>query len=506
MIPLRPYQERSVDALRRGLLERKRRQMLYAPTGAGKGHIATAIVQSSSERGRRVLVLSHRRELVEDLSGRFDKAGIEHGVILAGHWRYLPWLPVQIASVPTLARRDKPEADLVIVDEAHHATASTWKQILDAYPNAPIIGLSATPVRMDGRPLGELFESLVIAATPAELVEDGYLVPVTGFAYDAPDLHEVKKTAGDYNEQALGLVMSEKKLVGNIAEQYLKHARGPDGRLLKAIIFAVHVEHSRTLVERFRELGVAAEHVDGSMARRERDAVFQRYRAGATTVVSNVMIATEGFDLPDIACVILARPTLSVGLAIQMIGRGRRPVPCACGAIPHWRDATCKCGRPVVKRALRLHDHAGVVVQHGLPDDPREWSLDADASEGRRGKGGAAAVSVRTCKQCFAIYAPTLPACPQCGFVNPKRTTEIKEVEGEAVPLEKIRPRIVTSEENMKSHYLRLLKKAQAKGHKAGEAAYQFKWLYHRWPDRRWAESAPVADVATPGAEVSSHA
>lgn len=473
---LRPYQAALVEKLRAAIRAGHRRILAQSPTGSGKGSVLATMVQTCTSRGRPCVVMTPRRELVEDLSARIGSLGVEHGVILAGDKRVRPESLCQVASVQTLARRTKPPADLVIVDEAHHSTAASHEKILAAYPDATIIGFTATPCRLSGKGLGTIFDSLVIGPQPAELVRDGYLVPVTGFAYDAPALAGVHKTGGDYNEAELGVVMGGTKLVGNIVEQWRAHAAGT-----RTVVFAVNVEHSKHLVEQFQAAGIPAEHVDAEADRSVRTEVFARFRSGETPVLCNVMLATEGFDLPEIGCVVLARPTMSLALALQMIGRGRRPVPCPCGLIPHWQQTTCECGLPVVKRALRLHDHAGVIMQHGLPDEPREWTLEHGASAGKK-----AALSVRTCSKCFALFDPAKnPACPRCGFVNVVKKKPIRQQEGVAVPLEQVaakRP----SRSAMFEAYRGFVALGREKNWKPIAAKMKFKARFGFWPSGKW--------------------
>jgi DNA repair protein RadD len=482
---LRDYQQKLVQKLRDALRAGKKRIIAQSPTGSGKGSVLAAMVRTCTEKGRPCLVMTPRRELVEDLSGRIDSLGVEHGIILAGDRRKYPDRLCQVASVQTLARREKPIADLVIVDECHHATSESWSKILACYPDAAIIGFTATPCRMSGKGLGTMFDAIVEGPTPAELTRQGYLVPVTGFAYTTPDLSRVNKKAGDYNEAELGVVMGGSKIVGDIVEQYQRHAAG-----LRAIVFCVNVEHSERLAAEFRSKGIAAEHIDGTADKASRQAVFDRYRAGSTLVLCNVMLATEGFDLPEIACVILARPTMSLALAIQMIGRGRRPMRCECGRFPHWQKERCECGRTIAKRELRLHDHAGIVMAHGLPDEAREWTLERGVSSAKKGQ------SVRTCEECFALYDPTKnEACPRCGHVNKPKKVKIKEEKGVAVPLDQIAKRPPPRGRAFEA-YKAFVEEGKRKGWKPMAAKMRFKARFRFFPSKSWDEAIEAASKA----------
>jgi hypothetical protein len=259
-------------ALARLMAERRRpRVLLVSPTGSGKTTIAAAIIRSAVGRGHGVLFLAHRRELLDQCSERLDGVGIDHGVIQSGHPRDLPGLPVQVASVQTLVRRELQVAPkLIIIDEAHRARAKTYDKIIALFPEAVIIGLTATPLRMDDRGLGELFEELVEAETPAGLIARGHLVGYAGFAYSSPDLSEVKKRGSDYDDKGLERVMGSRKILGDIVEQWQLHAAGK-----RTVVFAVTVAHSLQIVERFRDVGVAAEHVDGETPVRERAAILK---------------------------------------------------------------------------------------------------------------------------------------------------------------------------------------------------------------------------------------
>lgn len=464
MTTLRDYQVRAVDELRDRLVAGKRRLLLVSPTGSGKTTIAAdGMILPAIRRGSSVLFLAHRRELIEQCSARLRDAGVEHGIIMAGV-DPLPWLHTQVASIPTLTARlgrggALPAANLIILDEAHHARAGTYARILDAYPGAAVIGLTATPWRTDGRGLGELFEDLVVAARPRELIERGYLVPYTGLAYDTPDTSRLERKSHDYEQEGLELVMREKTIVGNVVQQYLEHGAGR-----RAVVFAVSVAHSRDLVARFRAAGVAAEHLDGETPVAQRDGILRRLGAGELRVVSNVGVLTEGWDCPQVEVCILARPTLSVGLYLQMVGRVMRPA--------------------VGKREARIHDHAGCIVAHGLPDADRDYSLDGDDPAAGR-QGARDLPPLRTCRACFAVFEALESACPACGDASTPAPKVLREIDGpqvRAVPLHEL-PRFRDAhEEAQKEHYARLLAASREKGYRRGAAAMKFRAIYGRWP------------------------
>jgi superfamily II DNA or RNA helicase len=437
--------------------------ILVAPTGSGKTTIAAAIIHAAAAKGKRVLFLAHRKELIDQAITRLAEHDIAAGIIMAGRQPF-PHRAVQVASVQTLARREVPPSDLVIVDECHHARAKSYQRAIGAAPVT--LGLTATPWRTDGRGLGELFEGVVVAARPAELITDGYLCPVTGFAYDAPDLSGVKTAAGDYEEGGAAAVMAY--VGGNVVQRWIDFRPG------RSVLFACTIEHSRQMVERFRDAGVIAEHLDGTTPIAERAAILSRLASGATEVVCNVGVLTEGWDLPSLRCVILARPTKSLGLYIQMAGRGLRPA-----------DG---------KACARIHDHAGNALRHGPVDLDRNYSLDKDTSRGEK------APATKTCPKCFAIFSPGPKECPACGAdlrPEPGTARAINEVEGVEVSLDEVRRRYVPGGEALPV-YRQLVAEAAARGWKPGWASVEFQRRYGFWPRKEWraAEVAPVDDVA----------
>lgn len=379
---LRDYQARGRAGIFRAFSGGARRVLVVSPTGSGKTTIFTYVADELDQVGKRTLILVHRRELAFQACNRLREFGVGFGLVMAGEPE-TPYRRVQVASVPTLARRIAagarvPEADLVVPDEAHLSTAESWARCLDAYPRARVVGFTATPWRLSGKPLAGLYDDVVVVAHPAELREQGHLCPYVGFSYKAPDLTGVKVLGGDYNEGQVAEKMRASVIVDNVIEMWLARARE-----LSTVVFAVTVDHSRQLVERFKAAGVRAEHLDGETPLLMRKAILARVERGETQVLCNVGVAVEGIDIPRLKCCVLARPTKSVARAIQMMGRVRRP----------WEGVTA-----------RIHDHAFVITQHGEPDTERDYTLAAKPE---------APKSLKTCRECFCIYSG--PKCPECG-------------------------------------------------------------------------------------------
>jgi len=296
---LRPYQSDVIAEIEKAIAAGERRILLVAPTGSGKTIIAAEIVSHFTQRYRPVLVLSHRLEIVTQTCGKLYARGIRHGVIKAG-FEPRPMERVQVASVQTLwvramrsAAMQLPPADLLIVDECHHATATTWRNIIAAYPDAALIGLTATPCRGDGRGLGGIFTSLIECPQVAELIAQGYLVKSRVYAPVTPNLRGVHVRHGDYVEDELADRMNSAKLVGDIVTHWHKF-----GERRRTVAFGVNVAHSLHLRNEFVKSGVRAEHLDGETPKDERDAILARLASGETEVLANCMVLTEVLIAP----------------------------------------------------------------------------------------------------------------------------------------------------------------------------------------------------------------
>ncbi|MBF0111051.1 MAG: DEAD/DEAH box helicase [Magnetococcales bacterium] len=448
MIGLRPYQIQAVDRLRSTIRAGHRRIVLVAPTGAGKTIIASHIIHSAVARGTMVLFLAHRRELINQASSKLDDVGIDHGVVMADHPRDRPELPVQVASVQTLVRRLEGNSglpELIIIDEAHRATAASYRNILHRFPRATVLGLTATPERSDGRGLGELFEEIIEVASTAELTEMGFLVPARIHAPSIPDLAKLKITQGDYDKGQAFAVMDRAVIVGEIVEHWLHLAKGRT-----TVAFAVNVEHSKHIRDSFLAEGVHAEHLDGTTPETERDAILNRLATGETLIVANCGILTEGWDLPRTSCAVLARPTKSTGLYLQMVGRVLRTDPGKGDAI--------------------ILDHAGCVHEHGFPTDPREWSF-----EGKKRQKEKNEAKLKICPGCFFAFSPGRKVCPQCGWqpaLHPVRG--VVQTGGHLVQFEYNVPALNSNRVNVVKD---LAAFAKAKGYKEG-------WVWHKLKDQ----------------------
>ncbi len=439
-LKLRPYQSSAIADVLAAL---DRSPILVLPTGAGKTVCAVEVVK---RHGGHCLWLAHRMELIEQAATRLEAHGLNVGIIKAGY-PAAPLMRVQVASVQTLVRRDPPPADLIIIDECHHAAAQSYRTILDAYPGVPLVGLTATPFRLDGRGLGDLYGDLVIAATPAELCDQGYLHAPKVWASHSPDLRGVKVTAGDYNLRALAERVNTSKLVGDIVETWQKRAAGR-----RTVAFAVDIEHSRAIVDAFQMTGVPAEHLDGRTPLVNRESILRRLRSGETQVVSNCMVLTEGWDLPALECAIVARPTASLNLHLQMIGRIMRASEGKAGAV--------------------VLDHAGNHHVHGLVTRRLNYSLDGDSKVGFDEPLG-----LRRCSACGLFFDSGEPACPECGWVPERVSRERPGVQGDGELTE-----FVEDFEYQREFWQSTEAQREGMLYQEGWSAYRYKERFGDWP------------------------
>jgi DNA repair protein RadD len=463
---LRLYQTDIAAEFERRVERGDRSILLVAPTGSGKTVIASATIAGCT---RRVLVVAHRREIVNQTSDKLAARGVPHGIIQAGDEKKLrPMAAVQVASIQTLHARAirsstmlMPLADLLIIDEAHHACAMTYKKVIDAYPNAIVLGLTATPCRGDGRGLGGIFKTMIECPQVPDLIDQGYLVRSRVYAPVDPDLRGVRTQAGDYVESQLAERMDRDQLVGDIVTHWFKY-----GESRKTVAFACSVGHSVHIRDEFIKAGVHAEHLDGSTAIDERAAILARLASGETEVVCNCMVLTEGFDLPDMGCIILARPTKKMGLYRQMIGRGLRPA-----------DG---------KRDVVILDHSGAVFRHGLPEDRVMWTLVPDlratAPEHTKRQSRYESKLIE-CSQCTTLRVGGKP-CPNCGFL-PKRPAEyMAHVDGDLGLVEDGKAKAGVFDQAEWQAMLTHI--AEQRGYKPGWVAYKFKEKFGDWPTRRY--------------------
>ena len=373
--PPRDYQLDAVDKVFASFAKGNRRVLLQKPTGTGKTPTFCYIAREFLKQGEGVLVLAHRQELIYQAHEKIEAiGGLPAGIIKSG--KPIDWdFDIQVASVQTLTRRQSfPEAGLVIVDEAHHACSKSYTRIFEAYKDAYILGVTATPNRSDGQGLKNEFDDLIVLHSPRWFIDRGFLTEYKVFASKARvDTTGVKVTAGDFNLNQLASAAKTSVIIGDVVNDWKDKAEGK-----QTVVFAVDVEHSKSIAAEFQANGVNAEHLDGETPNKVRRDLIQRFAAKEVTVICNCGIVTEGFDCPGIEVIQCVRPTQSIVLWLQMIGRGLRPSEGKSHAI--------------------ILDHTYNTTYLGLPDDERTWSLEPLSLSDLRFN--------QECSQCGHIFRP----------------------------------------------------------------------------------------------------
>jgi DNA repair protein RadD len=479
---LRPYQSRAIVDIRTKVLMGMRRILCVGPTGCGKLFVLANIIRTATLP---VLFVAHRKEILDQCVRQLAGQGITHvGVIRGADARYDPSASVQVGSIATLSRRDRPflgQKIIIIIDECHRAASDAYVELLSNYPDAIVLGFTATPVRLDGRPLGgDLFEELVQVATYTELLKhpDWLVAPDIFAGSEVPDVSKVRRSGADFDEGQLGDVVRTDRLEGNIVDHWLRRAhlhpvftdkgvrvqgKLVEGERRRTILFAVNVEHSLSIAGRFERAGVRVAHLDGNTPEHIREAMFRDLAAGRLEVVCNCLVAVEGLDVPEIKCVVHARPTQSVTLWRQCCGREMRP----------WNGVT-----PL------LLDHAGNFDRLGCPFEDVVWSL---KDKPKRAKGQA---PMRKCPSCGGYVPLSAIVCPLCGADLPREVRSLDEGD------EELKQRQTEPEALKWAFFWRQVVTAKSKGFKPGFASAIYKDRYGSWPPRHWSEKIK-ADFAT---------
>jgi len=411
-VELRPKQAALRDAVREAMRTHKS-VLMQAPCAFGKTFILSDIVNRAYAKGNRVIFGVHRKELIQQTAATFDKYGFPYSFIAPGR-QCDPRAQVYIASIPTLRNRlGKFPTDVLLVDEAHLSMADGWHRTILHYrqSGAWIIGCSASPQRLDGKGLHANFDYLVPGSQVREAIEDGSLCGYRLFAPFRPDTSGLHILAGDFRKDEAEGLMNKASITGNAVSHWLSHASGK-----RTVAYCVSREHSKAVAASFRDRGVSAFHVDGETHDEVRSGALRDLADGKLQVVTNCQLFTEGVDLGALAgrdvtieCVVNLRPTQSLALWTQICGRAFRPK-----------------SEPAI-----ILDHAGVSLTLGLPDEPRQWSLDGEVK-----KSKPKAPSVRVCPSCWRALPSATRECPApCGHIFAVESRTIRELDGELAEL-----------------------------------------------------------------------
>lgn len=370
-MPLRGYQLSAISEIEENFKSGKKKVLLHLSTGAGKTVIFCELLRRVALKGNSGGMIVRGKQLVDQASQRLFREYVDHGVIQANHWNKNRSAKIQVCSIDTLIRRKmKPDWKILVIDEAHLATTGNYKKFIESYGNDVfVLAVTATPYGKHS--LSHLADTVVRPVTLKQLIDMGYLVPPRYFAPSIPDLKGVKIKKGDYVNDELHERMN--CLTGDIVEHYKEL-----GQNRPAILFAVNINHSKDLADRFRVANIPALHIEANTSMQERKEAIKKLEQGEIKVLCNVGVLCTGVDIPSLGCVILARPTKSYNLYIQQLGRGTRPFE--------------------NKKDFIVLDHSGNVMRHGFITDEPEVDLNGNKKIPDLKK-------LKTCKKCYAIFS-----------------------------------------------------------------------------------------------------
>ena len=475
---LREYQNRAVTEIRESIVSGNKKPLVVLSTGAGKSIIFGKIISLAVSKGNVCLFLVHRRNLVfqfkETLKNMF---GIDAGVVMSGE-KFAGGLSVYVATVQTYSRRMCLEeleqnhffinADILLTDEAHLSLSPTYTKIFNCYDDKIIIGTTATPMRSDQRGLGDVYDDLIDVIGTRELTAKGFLTPVKYFVPSTPDLSKINIKMGDYDKKELAGRVDNAKIVGDVVDNWLKYAGGR-----KTIVFAVNVKHSRHICNAFLKIGISAAHLDARSTDEERDDVFNKMDSDEISVICNVALYQEGMDVPDISCVVMARPTKSLGLYRQCAGRGMR--------ISDNEDD------------LIFLDHGGVVEEHGLLTDDVVWSLDGKQKAWALKKRKEKEKSTFKCESCHYVFESS-DNCPICGSPVKLFGKDVDTVDSDLVELNGKKAKKGEELQLEKRIFLGMLKAWVPRQRNSNPKRINgsFKGRYGVWPHHTYKDVAPI--------------
>lgn len=380
----------------------------------------------------------------------FSKFNINFGVVSNGfHFDQRP--SVHICSIGSMKSKLKylKTPNLIVWDECHHQGATTWENLYKQYPSAFHIGLTATPIRLDGKGLRKYYQDIILGPTVKWLIENKSLSEYKYFAPHKVNTESLHTAMGDYKKSEVESLMSDRAVVGDAVKEYKKFCMNK-----RAVVFCASVKHSQLVCEYFNAAGIKAAHLDGTTDKTIRDRCIEDLAAGRIKVLCNADIISEGFDIPSIDAAILLRPTQSLGLYLQQVGRALRPYP--------------------GKEYAIILDHVGNYERHGLPDDDREWSLD-----GINKKQTESVPSIKICPQCFG--AIRFFPCGNCGHTPQiKKREPIKQIEGDLQEVSKEQLRKQFKKDQGRAQTLdELIALGKSRGYKKAEA-----WAYYVFKSR----------------------
>ena len=394
---LRAYQEKAVNLLRQSLSCGHKAPILRLDCGAGKTAIASYLAKCMAKKNKHMLFLTHLQEIAQQTRKTLQKFDVDMNF-------------ADVGMVITVSHNlEKYDPDVIICDECNFALGATWRKVLSAYPKAYIIGLSASPVRLSGEAMGDIFDDIIDFISADELIEQGYLSEYDLYAPKLNyDISRAEMRGNDFKETSLEEILNDRKLYGDILRYFNEYAADK-----KTICYCTTIKHSQDIAEMFRSAGYKAEHIDGTFSEKRRAEIIERFRTGETQILTNCNLISFGFDVPDCDCVVGLRPTASLCLYIQQYSRALR-----------------KNG----DRKAVILDFAANVFRFGMPTEKREWKLSGRVK--CKNLRAEPEILARQCGNCFRVYSGTGQICPFCGANNGRTREQIKA--DERAELEKI--------------------------------------------------------------------
>ena len=445
-ITLRDYQldlyGKTIDALKNG----KSRVLITAPCGSGKSFLFLKMCESAINNNKKVLILVHRKELAE-----------QHRDLLAEHGMDVPNIRIALffSEINRLGQYEKP--DFIIADECHWVPR-TLRTVLDYY-NCWVIGLTATPCRLTGASMGDVYEVLITGISVKELIAKKCLAPYEYYSVPVADTSELPIQHGEYVMANAEKLLMQTAIYGDVIKSYQKFADGA-----RTIIYATSIKHSKSVVKAFCEAGYKAAHIDGSMSKADRKKIMDDFKSGEINIISNVMLIVEGISIPDCECCILLRPTVSTTVFIQ---------------------SSMRCMRYKEGKTAKIIDCVMNYTKMGFPDDDREWSLEKKLTH-RKEFNEDGTLSIRQCENCFRCFQGNI--CPYCKTEHiPKgrelkaiRDVELKQIQAVEKEEQEKQKKLDRIEQGMCKSYQELYELAKKRGYKNPSG-----WAYFIMKGRR---------------------
>lgn len=445
---LRDYQEELVESIKSSSLKGNRSIIVQSPPRSGKTVVMADIAKGATDKKNHVLFFSHRKEINDQVINTFRMSDVNMDYITIG-------------SVQSLVRKiDKlPIPEIILVDEAHHIKANSYKKILEAFPNALKLFFTGTPIRLNGQGFEDMADDLITGKSIKWLQEHGNIAHFKYFAPNIIDTSQLKRSGGDFTQKSMDDAF-KKAIYGDVIEHYNKLSKGK-----QAICYAHNVATAQHISEEFNQAGITAEVVHGKTPKTEREAIMNKFRTGEISVLVNVELFTEGVDLPDVTTCIMLRPTQSLSLFLQFAMRPLNP----------------KTGKTAI-----LIDHVGNYTRHGLPNEDREWTLEG-ISKKRSEYNTKGELTIKQCDECFGCFDSSISRiCPYCGHepeLTERELENIKEIELQEITeakVKKLKQRVSTYiTADMCDSVDELVEFKNQHGYKNG-------WVYQQQKKRGW--------------------